>query len=113
MGGYAFEDCDALQIADLISAMVIGDNAFEGSGIKYLRLGESLKSLGVSSFNVTPNGPTIYYGTGEEAWENKWGEQALAQAALYGAGVKPASAWEGDIAAAQSAAGQLLVRFGF
>lgn len=113
VGGYAFEDCDALQIADLISAMVIGDNAFEGSGIKYLRLGESLKSLGVSSFNVTPNGPTIYYGTGEEAWENKWGEQALAQAALYGAGVKPASAWEGDIAAAQSAAGLLLGRFGF
>ena len=50
--GNAFEDCDALQIADLISAMDIGDSAFEGSGIKYLRLGESLKSLGLSSFII-------------------------------------------------------------
>lgn len=112
VGGYAFEDCDALQIADLISAMVIGDNAFEGSGIKYLRLGESLESLGVSSFNNTI-GLTIYYDTGEEAWENKWGELTLMEASLDGADVKPASAWEGDIAAAQSAAGQLLGRFGF
>lgn len=113
VGGYAFEDCDALQIADLISAMVIGDNAFEGSGIKYLRLGESLNSLGVSSFNATPNYLTIYYDAGKEAWENEWSEQVLAQAALYGADVKPDSAWKGDIAAAQSAAGQLLGRFGF
>lgn len=112
VGGMAFMDCDALQIADLISAMVIGDNAFEGSGIKYLRLGESLNSLGVSSFNDT-RGLTIYYGTGKEAWKNKWDEQALAQACLNGDAVKPASAWEGDIAAAQSAAGQLLGRFGF
>ena len=112
VGGKAFEDCDALQIADLISAMVIGDNAFESSGVKYLRLGESLSSLGVSSFNNTID-LTIYYDAGEEAWENKWGEQALSQASLNGADVKPASAWEGDIAAAQSAAGQLLGRFGF
>lgn len=112
VGGKAFEDCDALQIADLISAMVIGDNAFESSGIKYLRLGKSLNSLGVSSFNNTI-GLTIYYDAGEEAWENKWSEQALAKACLNGADVKPASAWEGDIAAAQSAAGQLLGRFGF
>lgn len=112
VGGYAFEDCNALQIADLISAMVIGDNAFEASGIKYLRLGESLSSLGVSSFNNT-RGLTIYYGTGKEAWENEWSEQALLQASLNAADVKPASAWEGDIAAAQSAAGQLLGRFGF
>lgn len=112
VGGYAFEDCNALQIADLISAMVIGDNAFEGSGIKYLRLGELLKSLGVSSFNNT-RGLTIYYDTGEAAWKNKWDEQTLTQACLNGDDVKPASAWEGDIAAAQSAAGQLLGRFGF
>ena len=112
VGGKAFEDCDALQIADLISAMVIGDNAFESSGVKYLRLGESLKSLGVSSFNNT-RGLTIYYDTGEAAWKNEWSEQALLQASLNGADVKPASAWEGDIAAAQSAAGQLLGRFGF
>ena len=112
VGGKAFEDCDALQIADLKSAMVIGDNAFESSGVKYLRLGESLSSLGVSSFNNTID-LTIYYGTGKEAWENEWSEQALLQASLNAADVKPASAWEGDIAAAQSAAGQLLGRFGF
>lgn len=112
VGGKAFEDCDALQIADLISAMVIGDNAFESSGVKYLRLGKSLSSLGVSSFNNTID-LTIYYGTGKEAWENEWSEQALLQASLNAADVKPASAWEGDIAAAQSAAGQLLGRFGF
>lgn len=112
--GNAFEDCDALQIADLISAMDIGDSAFEGSGIKYLRLGESLKSLGLSSFNNT-RGLTIYYDAGEEAWKNKWSEQeqALVDAVLNGEAVKPDSAWEGDIAAAQSAAGQLLGRFGF
>lgn len=112
VGGKAFEDCDALQIADLKSAIVIGDNAFESSGVKYLRLGESLSSLGVSSFNNTID-LTIYYGTGKEAWENEWSEQALLQASLNAADVKPASAWEGDIAAAQSAAGQLLGRFGF
>ena len=112
VGGMAFMDCDALQIADLISAMVIGDNAFEGSGIKYLRLGESLKSLGRSSFNDTI-GLTIYYDTGKEAWEDKWDKEALANAALNGKVVKSDSAWEGDIAAAQSAAGQLLGRFGF
>lgn len=113
VGGNAFEDCDALQIADLKSAMVIGDSAFEGSGVKYLRLGESLNSLGRSSFNNTDL--TIYYDAGEEAWKNKWDEQALAwgDAALNWEVVKPDSAWEGDIAAAQSAAGQLLGRFGF
>ena len=92
--------------------MVIGDNAFESSGVKYLRLGESLSSLGVSSFNNTID-HTIYYGTGKEAWENEWSEQALLQASLNAADVKPDCAWEGDIAAAQSAAGQLLGRFGF
>lgn len=111
VGGNAFEDCDALQIADLISAMDIGDSAFEGSGVKYLRLGESLNSLGRSSFNNTDL--TIYYDAGEEAWKNKWDEQALANAALKGKVVKPDSVWESDIAAAQSAAGQLLGRFGF
>lgn len=113
VGGMAFKDCDALQIADLISAKVIENNAFESSGVKYLRLGESLNSLGVSSFNATPNYLTIYYDAGEEAWKSKWGEQALSKASLHGADVKLASAWEGDIAAAQSAAGQLLGRFGF
>lgn len=114
VGDKAFENCDALQIADLKSAMGIGNNAFESSGIKYLRLGESLESLGVSSFNNTI-GLTIYYDTGEEAWKNKWNDQAqaLAKASLDGANVKQASAWDGDIAAAQSAAGQLLGRFGF
>ena len=112
VGGKAFEHCDALQIADLKSAMVIENNAFESSGVKYLRLGESLNSLGVSSFNNTID-LTIYYDAGEEAWKSKWGEQALSKASLNGADVKPASAWEGDIAAAQIAAGQLLGRFGF
>ena len=112
VGGYAFEYCDALQIADLISAMDIGDGAFASSGVKYLRLGESLKSLGRSSFNDTI-GLTIYYDTGKEAWEDKWDKEALANAALNGKVVKSDSAWEGDIAAAQSAAGQLLGRFGF
>ena len=112
VGGYAFEDCDALQIADLISAMDIGDGAFMSSGVKYLRLGESLKSLGRNSFNNT-RGLTIYYDAGKEAWENEWSEHALLQAGLSGDAVKPDSEWEGDIAAAQSAAGQLLGRFGF
>ena len=114
VGGMAFMNCDALQIADLISAMVIGDNAFESSGVKYLRLGESLSSLGLSSFNAT-RGLTIYYDAGKEAWEDKWDgqEQALMDAVLNGEVVKPDSAWKGDIAAAQSAAGQLLGRFGF
>ena len=112
VGGYAFEGCVALQIADLISAMDIGDGAFASSGVKYLRLGESLNSLGRSSFNDTI-GLTIYYDAGKEAWEDKWDKQALANAALNGKVVKPDSAWEGDIAAAQSAAGQLLGRFGF
>lgn len=111
--GKAFEYCKALQIADLESAMGIGENAFANSGIKYLRLGESLDSLGVSSFINTEL--TIYYGTDEDAWENEWGEQTqtLMNAGLDGADVKPDSAWDGDIAAAQSAAGQLLGRFGF
>ena len=113
VGGYAFEDCDALQIADLISAMDIGNNAFVSSGVKYLRLGESLNSPGVSSFNATPNYLTIYYGTGKEAWEARWSVQELMKASLSEADVKPVSAWEDDIAAAQSAAGQLLGRFGF
>ena len=112
VGGSAFEDCDALQIADLISAMDIGNNAFMSSGVKYLRLGESLNSLGRFSFNNTI-GLTIYYDAGEAAWKNKWSEYALEQAGLSEADVKPDSAWEDDIAAAQSAAGQLLGRFGF
>ncbi len=114
VGDMAFMDCDALQIADLKSAMVIGNSAFEGSDIKYLRLGESLNSLGRSSFNSTI-GLTIYYDAGEEAWKNKWDghEQALADAVLNGEVVKPDFEWESDIAAAQSAAGQLLGRFGF
>ena len=112
VGGSAFEDCDALQIADLSSAASIGQNAFENSGVQYLRLGESLTSLGTSAFNNTYS-LKIYYGTGKEAWEARWGVQELMKACLNGADVKPASAWEGDIAAAQSAAGQLLGRFGF
>lgn len=111
VGGEAFKDCDALQIANLINAMDIGNSAFVSSGIKYLRLGESLKSLGLYSFNNT--NLTIYYGAGEKAWENKWTEYTLVQAGLEGDVVKSDSAWEGDIAAAQSAAGQLLGRFGF
>ena len=110
--GNAFKDCDALQIADLISAMDIGDSAFMSSGVQYLRLGESLKSLGRNSFNNT-RGLTIYYDAGKEAWENEWSEHALLQVGLSGDAVKPDSEWEGDIAAAQSAAGQLLGRFGF
>ena len=108
--GSAFEDCDALQIADLISAMDIGNNAFMSSGVQYLRLGESLKSLGRDSFNNT-RGLTIYYDAGKEAWENEWSAHMLLQAGLSGDAVKPDSEWEGDIAAAQSAAGQLLGRF--
>lgn len=111
VGGEAFKDCDALQIANLINAMDIGNSAFVSSGIKYLRLGESLKSLGLYSFNNTDL--TIYYGAGEKAWENKWTEYTLVQAGLEGDVVKSDSEWEGDIAAAQSAAGQLLGRFGF
>lgn len=112
--GKAFEKCNALRIADLKSAMGIGENAFVNSGIKYLRLGESLESLGLYSFSNTTD-LTIYYGTDEDAWENEWGEQTqtLMKAGLDGADVKPDSAWDGDIAAAQSAAGQLLGRFGF
>lgn len=112
VGGYAFEDCDALQIANLINATDIGNSAFVSSGIKYLRLGESLKSLGLYSFNNTTD-LTIYYDAGEEAWEDKWTDYTLVQAGLNGDVVKSDSAWEGDIAAAQSAAGQLLGRFGF
>ena len=112
VGGSAFENCDALQIADLISAMDIGNNAFMSSGVQYLRLGESLKSLGGNSFNNT-RGLTIYYDAGKEAWENEWSDHMLLQAGLSGDAVKPDSAWEDDIAAAQSAAGQLLGRFGF
>lgn len=109
--GKAFEKCNALRIADLKSAMGIGENAFVNSGIKYLRLGESLESLGLYSFSNTTD-LTIYYDAGAEAWANQWGE-LLAKAGLDGADVKPDSAWDGDIATAQSAAGQLLGRFGF
>ena len=112
VGDNAFEDCDALQIADLSSAASIGQIAFENSGVQYLRLGESLTSLGTSAFNSTHD-LTIYYGAGEEAWKARWSELELVNASLKWADVKSASEWEGDIAAAQSAAGQLLGRFGF